>query len=221
MKGVTRAVEARVFRLRTPLSDRDVENLRVGDIVYVTGIMVTARDEAHKKVLETLESGGSLPIDLRGLVLYHCGPVARRRPDGSWEIVAAGPTTSMRMESVEAEFIEKTGVKMIVGKGGMGPRTAEAMRKHKAVYAVFTGGAGALAAESIKRVVDVYWLDELGIPEAMWVFEVEDFGPLVVTIDSTGRNYYQERLGEVKARVPELAEDLTRRIQEILGEARK
>jgi tartrate/fumarate subfamily iron-sulfur-dependent hydro-lyase beta chain len=199
------------YRLKTPLSDEDVEKLRVGDIVYVTGIMVTARDEAHKKVLETLEAGGRLPIDLRGLVLYHCGPVARKRPDGTWEIVAAGPTTSMRMESVEAEFIEKTGVKMVVGKGGMGQRTAEAMKKHKAVYAVFTGGAGALAANAIKRVVDVYWLDELGIPEALWVFEVEDFGPLVVTIDTTGRNYYAERMEEVKRNAQKIVEDLLKK----------
>ncbi len=205
--------ESRVFHLRTPLSDEDVEKLRVGDIVYVTGIMVTARDEAHKKILETIEKGEKLPIDLRGLVLYHCGPVVRRRPDGTWEVVAAGPTTSMRMESVEAEFIEKTGVKMIVGKGGMGKRTAEAMRKHKAVYAVFTGGAGALAADRIKRVVDVYWLDELGIPEAVWVFEVENFGPLVVTIDSTGRNYYEERLAEVRKRAEQIVEELVSRLK--------
>jgi len=200
--------EARVFHLRTPLSSEDVEKLRVGDIVYVSGIMVTARDEAHKKILETLEKGEPLPIDLRGLVLYHCGPVVRKRPDGTWEVVAAGPTTSMRMESVEAEFIEKTGVKMIVGKGGMGRRTAEAMKKHKAVYAVFTGGAGALAAEKIKRVVDVYWLEELGIPEAVWVFEVEEFGPLVVTIDTTGRNFYEERLEEVRRRAEEVIKEL-------------
>ena len=205
--------ESRVFHLRTPLSDEDIEKLRVGDIVYVTGIMVTARDEAHKKILETIERGERLPIDLRGLVLYHCGPVVRRRPDGTWEVVAAGPTTSMRMESVEAEFIEKTGVKMIVGKGGMGKRTAEAMKKHKAVYAVFTGGAGALAADRIKRVVDVYWLEELGIPEAVWVFEVENFGPLVVTIDSTGRNYYEERLAEVRRRAEQIVEELVSKLK--------
>ncbi len=199
------------YRLRTPLRDEDVEKLRVGDIVYVSGIMVTARDEAHKKVLETIERGEKLPIDLRGLVLYHCGPVARKRPDGSWEIVAAGPTTSMRMESVEAEFIEKTGVKMVVGKGGMGQRTAEAMKKFKAVYAVFTGGAGALAANAIKRVIDVYWLDELGIPEALWVFEVENFGPLVVTIDTTGRNYYAERMEEVKKNAQMIIEELLKK----------
>ncbi|MEB3760572.1 MAG: FumA C-terminus/TtdB family hydratase beta subunit [Desulfurococcales archaeon] len=200
--------EARVFHLKTPLSDEDISKLRVGDIVYVTGIMVTARDEAHKKILEVIESGEKLPIDLKGLVLYHCGPVVRKKEDGSWEVVAAGPTTSMRMESVEAEFIEKTGVKMIVGKGGMGQRTAEAMKKHKAVYAVFTGGAGALAADRIKRVVDVYWLDELGIPEAVWVFEVEEFGPLVVTIDTTGKNYYEEKMKEVKMKAEKIKEEL-------------
>jgi len=120
-----------------------------------------------------------------------------KQPDGSWKIIAAGPTTSMRMESVEPEFIERTGVKMIIGKGGMGPRTAEAMRKFKAVYAVFTGGAGALAAEAIKSVKAVHWLDKLGMAEAMWVFEVEEFGPLTITIDSTGANYYEMRLREV------------------------
>lgn len=204
-------MSGREYRLRTPLRDEDVEKLRVGDIVYITGILVTARDEAHKKILETIEAGEELPIDLRGLALYHCGPVARRKPDGSWEIIAAGPTTSMRMESVEAEFIEKTGVKMIIGKGGMGPRTAEAMKKYKAVYTVFTGGAGALAAEAIKRVKAVYWLEELGIPEAVWVFEVEDFGPLTVTIDTTGRNYYEERKKEVLARAEEIIGELKRK----------
>ncbi len=200
--------EARVFHLKTPLTDEVVEKLRVGDIVYVSGIMVTARDEAHKKILETIEKGEKLPIDLRGLVLYHCGPVVRKKPDGTWEVVAAGPTTSMRMESVEAEFIAKTGVKMIVGKGGMGKKTAEAMKKYKAVYAVFTGGAGALAADRIKRVVDVYWLDELGIPEAVWVFEVENFGPLVVTIDTTGRNYYEEKLQQVWKNAEKVIQEL-------------
>jgi tartrate/fumarate subfamily iron-sulfur-dependent hydro-lyase beta chain len=204
--------EARVFHLKTPISDEDVERLRVGDIIYVTGIMVTARDEAHKKILETIESGGKLPIDLKGLVLYHCGPVVRKK-NGLWEVVAAGPTTSMRMESVEAEFIEKTGVKVVVGKGGMGPKTTEAMKKHKAVYAVFTGGAGALAASKIKRVVDVYWLEELGIPEAVWVFEVEEFGPLVVTIDAHGNNYYEEHMAKVRERAEIIKKELLSKLE--------
>ncbi len=206
-------MESREYRLKTPLGSSDVEGLRVGDIVYLSGLVFTARDEAHKKILEELEAGRSLPFNPEGLALYHCGPVARRRGD-KWEIIAAGPTTSMRMESIEAEFIERTGVKMVIGKGGMGKKTAEAMKKHKAVYAVFTGGAGALAAEAIKRVVDVYWLDELGIPEAIWLLEVEDFGPLIVTIDTTGRNFYEERRREVLAKADEIIKTI--RIKELL-----
>ncbi len=196
--------QPREYHLRTPLSEEDVRKLRVGDIVYLSGIVVSARDAAHKKVLELLEKGEKLPIDLRGLAVYHVGPVARRRPDGSWEVIAAGPTTSARMESVEAEFIEKTGVRMVIGKGGMGKRTAEACKRFGAVYAVFTGGAAVLAAQAIKRVVDVYWLDELGMAEAMWVFEVEEFGPLVVTIDPEGRNLYDEVLGRARQRMEEV-----------------
>ncbi len=196
--------EPRTFHLRTPLSEEDVRKLRVGDIVYLSGIVVSARDAAHKKVLELLEKGEKLPIDLRGLAVYHVGPVVRKRPDGGWEVIAAGPTTSARMESVEAEFIEKTGVRMIIGKGGMGRRTAEACKKFGAVYTVFTGGAAVLAAQAIKRVVDVYWLDELGMAEAMWVFEVEEFGPLVVTIDAEGRNLYDEVLEKARKKMEEI-----------------
>ncbi len=184
------------YHLETPLTDDIIKKLNIGDIVYISGIMITARDEAHETALELLEKGERLPIDIKGLVLYHCGPVAVKK-DNKWNIVAAGPTTSMRMESVEDKFIEKTGIKMVVGKGGMGKKTAEAMKKYTAVYAVFTGGAGALAAERIKEVKDVYWLDKLGIPEAMWVFRVEEFGPLIITIDSHGNNYYEIRLNEV------------------------
>ncbi len=202
--------EPRVYRLRTPLDERDVRRLRVGDIVYLSGTVVSARDAAHRKALELLRRGEKLPIDLRGLAVYHVGPVVRKRPDGSWEVIAAGPTTSARMEAVEAEFIERTGVRMIIGKGGMGPRTAEACRRFGAVYAVFTGGAAVLAAQAIKRVVDVYWLEELGMAEAMWVFEVEDFGPLVVTIDSEGRNLYDQVMAEARRRMEEILAEMLR-----------
>jgi fumarate hydratase subunit beta len=193
--------ESRVFHLKTPLSEDDVRQLRVGDIVYLSGIIVSARDAAHKKILEILEQGGKLPLSLEGLAVYHVGPVVRRKPDGGWEVLAAGPTTSARMEPVEAEFIAKTRARMIIGKGGMGRKTAEACRRYGAVYAVFTGGAAVLAAQAIKRVVDVYWLDELGMAEAMWVFEVENFGPLTVVIDSTGKNMYEELMNRAKERL--------------------
>jgi tartrate/fumarate subfamily iron-sulfur-dependent hydro-lyase beta chain len=199
---------AREFHLRTPLRDEDVEALRIGDVVYLSGTVVTARDEAHELALDVLRSGGTLPVDLRGLAVYHCGPVAVKQADGSWRIIAAGPTTSMRMDTVEPEFIERTGAKLIIGKGGMGKATAEAMKKHKAAYAVFTGGAGALAAQAIKRVKDVYWLDKLGMAEAMWVFEVEEFGPLTITIDSTGANLYEQYMSEVARRAKEVKREL-------------
>ncbi len=191
-----------VYRLKTPLSTEEVAKLRVGDTVYVSGVVVAARDAAHKRMLEYIERGEKLPVDLRGGVIYHVGPVVRRTERG-WEVISAGPTTSARMEAFEADVIEKLGVKLVVGKGGMGKRTAEAMKKHVAAYAIFTGGAGVLAAKAIKRVVDVHWLD-LGMAEAMWVFEVEDFGPLTVMIDPTGRNYYDEMREEARRKVAEI-----------------
>ncbi len=191
-----------VYRLKTPLSTEEVAKLRVGDTVYVSGVVVAARDSAHKRMLEYIERGEKLPVDLRGGVVYHVGPVARRTERG-WEVISAGPTTSARMEAFEADVIEKLGVKLVVGKGGMGKRTAEAMKKHVAAYAIFTGGAGVLAAKAIRRVVDVHWLD-LGMAEAMWVFEVEDFGPLTVMIDPTGRNYYDELREEARRKVADI-----------------
>lgn len=179
-----------VYNFKTPLREEDIRKLRVGDIVYVSGTIITARDSAHRRMLEYLNKGLEIPVDLRNGVIYHCGPVVRKK-NGEWEVISAGPTTSARMELYEAEVIEKLGVRIIIGKGGMGAKTVEACKKYGAVYTIFTGGAGALAAKAIKRVARVEWLD-LGVPEALWVFEVEDFGPLLVTIDSTGRNLIAE-----------------------------
>jgi fumarate hydratase subunit beta len=178
------------YRLKTPLSEEDVRKLRAGDIVYLTGVIYTARDAAHRRIMEYLKAGKPLPFDLRNGAIYHCGPVVAKK-DGQWIVVAGGPTTSTRMELYEYDVIEKLGVRMVIGKGGMGKKTAEACVKYGAVYVTYTGGAAVLAAQSIKRVIDVHWLD-LGIPEAVWVLEVENFGPLVVAIDSTGRNLIEE-----------------------------
>ncbi len=202
-----------IHRLNTPLTSEDVSKLRVGDIVYLSGIVITARDSAHRRMIEYYNAGKKLPVDLEGGVIYHCGPVVKKK-NNHWEVIAAGPTTSARMELYEADVIEKYRVKMIIGKGGMGPRTVEACKKYKAVYTVFTGGAGALAANAIKEVVDVYWLD-LGIPEALWVFRVEDFGPLLVVIDSYGNNLVSDVMSKAYSMRERILEELRREFKVI------
>lgn len=202
------------YNLRTPISDEDIDKLRVGDTIYVSGVLVSARDSAHVRMVEYLRKGEKLPVDLKGGVIYHAGPVALKQGN-TWRIISMGPTTSARMEEFEPEVIEKLGVKLVIGKGGMGPKTTEAMKKFKAAYAIFTGGAGVLAAQAIKRVIDVHWLD-LGAAEAMWVLEVENFGPLTVIIDAHGNNYYQDLMSNVRSRIKDLSTELADFIKETL-----
>ena len=178
------------YKLRTPISEEDVRKFKVNDVVYVTGTVVTARDQAHRRALEMAKEGKKIPIDLKGLAVFHCGPIVKKEGE-KWIAVAAGPTTSTRMDIFEDEFIKAFGVRVVIGKGGMGKRTTEAMKKYGAVYGAFTGGAAVLAAKTIKNVRTVEWYD-LGVPEAMWVFEVEDFGPLAISIDSHGNNLFED-----------------------------
>ncbi len=173
------------MELKIPLSEEDVQKLKIGDIVHLSGIIYTARDLAHRKIIE-LAKRDELPFNLEGAVIYHCGPIARKNEE-QFEIVSAGPTTSARMNRYLNEILS-LGVKGIIGKGGMNP---EPFKRHKAVYFAFTGGAGSLAAKNIKKVRDVFWLDELGIPEAVWVLEVEGF-PLLVAIDAYGNSIYKK-----------------------------
>ncbi|MCW3976341.1 MAG: FumA C-terminus/TtdB family hydratase beta subunit [Candidatus Bathyarchaeota archaeon] len=186
-----------VFKLKTPISEEEIRELKVNDVLYVTGTMVTARDAAHKRALEYFEEGKTLPIKLEGLAVFHCGPIVKKEDD-KWIVVAAGPTTSTRMGQFEDEFIKNFKVRVIIGKGGMGKRTTDAMKEHGAVYGAFTGGAAVLAAKAIKHVRALEWSD-LGMPEALWIFEVEEFGPLTVAIDSHGNNLFEE----VKKKVEE------------------
>jgi len=175
------------YHFNLPLNTDEIKKLRVGDILYVSGIFFTARDEAHHMMLQK----NSLPFDPSEMALYHCGPLMKKIKN-RWQAVSAGPTTSSRMEIFEDKFIEKHGIKLIIGKGGMGDRTQKALKKHNAIYTAYTGGAGALAADKIKEVQGVYWLDELGMPEAVWIFKVKDFGPLVIAMDSHGASIYKK-----------------------------
>jgi len=195
-----------VYKLKTPISEEEIRELHVNDVVYISGTLVTARDQAHRRALEFYKQGKPLPISLEGLAVFHCGPLVRKEND-KWVIVSAGPTTSTRMEVFEDEFIEKFKVRVIIGKGGMGARTTKAMKKYGAVYGAFTGGAGVLAAQAISMVQRVEWF-ALGMPEALWILEVEEFGPLTVAIDSHGNNLF----AEVDKRVETNKQDIYRRL---------
>ena len=180
----------RKIELHTPLSEKEIRRLNIGDHIFISGTLITARDAAHKRLMEYLAEKRKLPFSFEGSAIYHCGPLVRKVKD-EWRVLAAGPTTSMRMEPFEAKVIEDLGVRLIIGKGGMGEKTKDAMKRYGAVYGAFTGGAAVLAAKHIKRIVGVEWLD-LGMPEAVWIFEVNRFGPLIVGMDSHGRSLYEE-----------------------------
>ncbi|MCQ5375991.1 MAG: FumA C-terminus/TtdB family hydratase beta subunit [Methanomassiliicoccales archaeon] len=175
--------------LNTPLSKEFVRSLRVGETVRLNGIVYTGRDEVHRRALEMHERGEKLPVDLKGATLFHCGPIVKNESTG-WKVLAAGPTTSARMNALEPKFIENFGVRAIIGKGGMSRQTVDAMKRFGCVYLAATGGTAVTIAKSIRRVVGVEWSD-LGMAEALWIFEVKDFGPLIVAIDTNGESLYE------------------------------
>jgi len=178
------------YKLKTPISEEDIRKLKVNDVIYITGTIITARDAAHRRALDFHKEGKKLPVNLQGLAVFHCGPIVKKEDD-KWMVVAAGPTTSTRMDLFEDEFIRDFKVRVVIGKGGMGKKTTEAMKRYVAVYGAFTGGAAVLAAKAVKNVKSVEWYD-LGMPEALWVLEVEDFGPLTVAIDAHGNNLFED-----------------------------
>ena len=194
--------------LTTPIRDEDLEDLRVGDVVYLTGHLVTCRDVAHRRLIEQKRE---LPVDLKGGAIFHAGPIVRKLDDGKFEMVSVGPTTSMRMEKFEKEFIEQTGVKLIVGKGGMGPLTEEGCRKYKAVHAIFPGGCAVVAATQVEEIERAEWQD-LGMPETLWVNRVREFGPLIISIDTQGNNLIESNKAEFNAKKAEIVKKIHGRV---------
>jgi fumarate hydratase subunit beta len=180
-----------MIKLKTPISEQEIRKLKVGDTVLLSGIIATGRDEAHKLMIE--EKPEFIRDVLKESVIYHCGPVVKKEKDGTWRFVSAGPTTSAREEPYQADVIGEYNLRGVIGKGGMGPKTAEGLKKYGAVYFHAVGGAGTLIANAVKEVKTVYKLEEFGTPEAFWVIEVEDF-PLVVTMDSHGNSIHKEVL---------------------------
>lgn len=190
--------------LTTPIKDEDLADIKVGDVIYLNGYLITARDCAHTRLVKL---GRQLPVDLKGKAIFHAGPIMVPRKDepGRFDVVSIGPTTSMRMEKFQKQFLEQTGVKLIIGKGGMGPNTTAGCQERKALHCVFPGGCAVVAACCVEEVEDVQW-QELGMPEAMWVMRVKEFGPLVVSIDTHGNNLFEinkKHFAEVKDEVLE------------------
>jgi fumarate hydratase subunit beta len=190
-----------IVDLYIPISDAAIHSLHVGDQVRLYGTLVTARDAAHKYIMDNFIRPQAIPEGERALhdellhlwqggVIYHCGPVVAKDEAGRWRFVAAGPTTSIREEPYEGDVIAHFGVRAVIGKGGMGPKTLAACQKHGAVYLHAVGGAATLIASSVKEVLTVFKKDELGVPEAFWVVRVEGF-PAVVTMDAHGQSLHE------------------------------
>ena len=175
----------REVALRAPLDEATVRSLRVGDVVLVSGPAFTGRDAVHHHLMSH-----EPPVDLRGAVLYHCGPVVRKQEDGSWTVTAAGPTTSIREEPYQADLIGRYGIRAVIGKGGMGARTLAGLKAHGAVYLNAIGGAAQFYARCIERVEGVS-LMEFGTPEAMWHLQLRDF-PAIVTMDAHGNSLHKD-----------------------------
>ena len=182
--------------LRTPLSEEDVRSLKLGETVYLSGPIITGRDEMHIRALEYSEQGKDVPDCLNNAVIFHCGPIMRQRDDGTWAVVAAGPTTSARMNKLEPDMIPTFNIRAIIGKGGMSRETADAMRNYGCVYLAATGGAAVSLAEGLDRCVGCEWGD-LGMAEAMWRFEANRLGPLIVAIDANGESLYDRVNGSL------------------------
>src|SRR5579864_2779316 len=182
--------------LTAPLSEETVRALKVGDVVLISGDVYTGRDAVHAHLMKNAP-----PVDLRGAVLYHCGPVMLKQGE-TWSVKAAGPTTSSREEPYQAAIIEKYGVRAVIGKGGMGAKTLAALQEHGAVYLNAIGGAAQFYARSIDGVLGVHLLD-FGIPEAMWHLHVNNFAA-IVTMDANGNSLHADVEKETGAKLAEL-----------------
>jgi len=203
-----------MIKLTMPISDDQIRNLRVGDTVFLNGVMLTGRDTVHKWMIDTFIEKNRKPEGddeevyqaikplLEGGVIYHCGPVVAGLDTGDYAFVAAGPTTSIREEPYQGRVMEHFNMKGVIGKGGMGAKTLAACAEVPCVYFHAIGGAATLIAQSVKKVLGVHKMD-FGVPEAIWVLEVEDF-PVVVTMDSHGSSIHADIESKSKAEFEKL-----------------
>ena len=195
--------------LTTPISREDLKDIHIGDIIYLNGSLTTCRDVAHRRLVEEHRP---LPVDVRNAAIFHAGPIIRPLEDDKFQMVSVGPTTSMRMEKFEKEFVEQTGVKVIVGKGGMGPNTEYACKNYGCIHCVFPAGNAVVAATEVEEIVRAEWRD-LGMPETLWNCRVKEFGPLIVSIDTEGRNLFEENKVIFNKRKNEAIEEICKHVK--------
>ena len=188
-------------RLQLPSDEKTIRGLKVGDFVELSGRMITGRDAAHHWLLHGFRA--EVAPFLKDSVIYHVGPVVKRHEDGHYTFVAAGPTTSAREEPFQADVIGTYGLRGVIGKGGMGPKTLAGLKQHGAVYFHAVGGTAQVLAQAVVKVEQVFQLKEFGVPEALWVIEVKDF-PVVVTMDSHGGSLHAEVEKASKAKLDQL-----------------
>jgi fumarate hydratase subunit beta/L(+)-tartrate dehydratase beta subunit len=182
------------YTLNLPINDEQTEKLEIGDVIYLNGMVYTARDMAHLEISRLLKQNAALPVELSGQAIFHAGPVALKK-DEEWDLIVIGPTTSIRMEPY-ADMVGRLNVKLIIGKGGMSADSLQAFQKYKQVYLQAAPGCAVQLAQH-GRIVKGDWIEN-GIPEAMWSLKVEKFGPFIVTMDSRGNSRYEEV--KIKAR---------------------
>ncbi|HHY67744.1 MAG TPA: fumarate hydratase [Alicyclobacillus sp.] len=198
-EGIAGSEGSRRVVLRAPVSEEQIRELKVGDVVIIDGLIHTGRDALHKYLMDH-----DSPVDLRGGILYHCGPVMLQDDKGEWHVKAAGPTTSSREEPYQADIIKKFGIRAVIGKGGMGPKTLAGLKEFGAVYLNAIGGAAQYYARCVKKVEGVDFL-EFGIPEAMWHLQVEGFAA-IVTMDAHGNSLHAEVQQRSLAKLAEFAD---------------
>lgn len=194
--------------LSTPLKQEEIESLEIGDIFYLNGHIVTCRDTAHKHLIV---KGKEMPVDLKDGAIFHAGPIVQKDDQGGYQMISVGPTTSMRMEKLATDFIQATGIRLMVGKGGMGDKTTEACRRHKVLHCMIPGGCAVSIADQVEEIERVEWL-ELGMPEALWVCRIKELGPLVVTIDTKGNNLFENNKKLYNGRKAEALADLKNQV---------
>lgn len=178
-----------MVEIKLPVSDAHIRKLKVGDEVSITGTLITARDAAHKYLIDT--DGAEVRDILNGGMVYHCGPVVKKDASGTYSFVAAGPTTSIRTEPFEPPVIEKYHLRGVIGKGGMGAGTLAACATFGCVYLSALGGLATTLARSVVEVPEVHKLEEFGVPEALWVIRVKGF-PAIVTMDSHMKSLHDD-----------------------------